>query len=57
MKQLIEFIREDEGSTAVEYGLMLALIAVTLLLVLQMLSENINTKFAEASEAIEAAPP
>jgi Flp pilus assembly pilin Flp len=36
---------------------MLALIAVSLLLVLKLLSENINTKFVEAGEAIEAAPP
>lgn len=56
MRQLIERLRAEESSTAVEYGLMLALIAVSLLLVLELVSENINTKFKESSAAIDAAP-
>ena len=56
MRQLIERLRTEESSTAVEYGLMLAFIAIALLLVLELVSENINTKFKESSAAIDAAP-
>jgi pilus assembly protein Flp/PilA len=31
MKKLIAFIKEEEGATAVEYGIMVALIAVVII--------------------------
>ncbi len=39
------FIRDEEGATMVEYGLMLALIAVVCILVITALGSNARNKF------------
>jgi pilus assembly protein Flp/PilA len=52
------FVREEEGATMVEYGLMVALIAVVCILVVTALGENlwatfdtVNTEVKDASGA------
>lgn len=42
------FVREEEGATMVEYGLMVALIAVALITVVMALSTGIQGTFQEA---------
>ena len=45
MKQIVRFMREDEGTTAVEYGLMLALISAALIAAVTLLGTNLGTRF------------
>lgn len=46
----------DEGATAVEYGLMVALIAVVIILAVTALGQGVSGKFTEAANAIKNAP-
>ena len=42
----------EEGATAVEYGLMVALIAVVIITAVQTLGTNLNTKFTSVGTAV-----
>jgi pilus assembly protein Flp/PilA len=46
------FFREEEGATMVEYGLMLALIAVVCIAVVTTLGTSIQAMFADVSDAV-----
>lgn len=46
---------KDEGATAVEYGLMVALIAVVIIGVVTTLGENLMAKFGEVADAVGGA--
>lgn len=49
--QAKRFLREDEGATMVEYGLMVALIAVVCILAVSTIGKNLNSVFNDiASE-------
>ena len=53
MKAMIKkFFREEEGASAVEYGLLVALIAVVIIGAVTALGGAISTKFTAASTAI-----
>jgi pilus assembly protein Flp/PilA len=53
MKKLIARLRKNEaGATAIEYGLIAALIAVVLIGTLTTLGQRMNTKFGNISTAI-----
>jgi pilus assembly protein Flp/PilA len=39
MKKLIKFFKDEEGATAVEYGIMVALIAAVIILVVATLGQ------------------
>ena len=45
MEQLKKFFREEEGATAVEYGLMVALIAVVIIIAVGILGNNLSLLF------------
>ena len=45
MKKLIGFIREEEGATAVEYGIMVALIAAVIIVAVGAVGTKVNTAF------------
>jgi pilus assembly protein Flp/PilA len=56
MKQLIEkFIREEEGASAVEYGLLVALIAVVIIGAVTTLGTSLRDKFGEAASGVSGA--
>jgi len=55
MKWLKLFLKDEEGVTAVEYGLMLALLAVVIIIGAQVLGTNTNAKFEEMATEIESA--
>jgi pilus assembly protein Flp/PilA len=40
-----QFIREEEGASAVEYGLLVAGIAVAVMVSIYLIGTNLNTKF------------
>ena len=52
VKQIVRFMREEEGTTAVEYGLMIALISVLLVGAVQLLGTNLNLRFREVAGVI-----
>ena len=54
-KFLSRFVRDESGVTAMEYGMIAALIAVVILGILQTLGTNLNTTFFKISSAVSAA--
>jgi pilus assembly protein Flp/PilA len=44
--------RDERGATAVEYGLMVALIAVVIISAVQLLGTNLLAKFQEVATAV-----
>ncbi len=55
MKKLLKKIsKSEEGATAIEYGLIAALIAVVLIASLTALGNNMRTKFNAVSTAVSS---
>jgi pilus assembly protein Flp/PilA len=54
-KFLAQFIRDESGVTAMEYGMIAALIAVVILGVLGTVGNDLNTTFDKIKSAIETA--
>ena len=53
MKSLFSrFINDQAGATAIEYGLIAALISVVCITVLTTVGSNLNTKFTSVSYAL-----
>ena len=55
MKRIMNFFKDESGATAVEYGLMVALIAVVIIGVVRILGENLNDTFTAAGDAVQGA--
>ena len=55
MKKLINFFKDEEGATAVEYGLMVALIAVVIIAAVGVLGINVSTQFQNVADHIGGA--
>lgn len=56
MKNLYaRFIKDESGATAIEYGLIAALIAVVLITVLGSLGSSLNTTFDKIDKAVQTA--
>ncbi len=49
---VLDFLKEEDGPTAVEYAVMLALIVVVCLAAIGTLGTNANAKFEEVGAAI-----
>ena len=49
---VVEFLRDEEGPTAVEYAVMLALIIVVCLAAISVLGSNASGKFVEVALTI-----
>jgi len=53
MKKFIsKFMSDESGATAIEYGLIAALIAVVIIAAVTALGTNISAKFGEVATAI-----
>jgi pilus assembly protein Flp/PilA len=53
MKTLIaKFVSDDSGATAIEYGLIAALIAVVVITALTTIGTNLDTKFTAVATAL-----
>jgi len=48
-------ISEDRGATAVEYALMVALIAVVIILAVTFIGTSASTKFSQVGSAVDGA--
>jgi pilus assembly protein Flp/PilA len=52
MKKLINFFKDEEGATMVEYGIMVALIAAICVAVITTLGTQVQTAFQTTSDAL-----
>jgi pilus assembly protein Flp/PilA len=50
---LSRFIRDEHGATAIEYGLIAALISVAIIAALQKLGANLTTTFTNIAAALQ----
>lgn len=54
-KQVKRFMRDEEGATAIEYGLIVGLIAVVLIVIFTTLGEGLGDLFTSASDGVSTA--
>jgi len=52
MEKMIRFFKDEEGATAVEYGLLVALIAAVIVGIVTTLGGNIKAAFTTVSDAV-----
>ena len=52
MEKLIKFFKDEEGASAVEYGILIALIAAAVITVITALGTKINSAFDKVEKAI-----
>ena len=53
MEQIRNFFKDESGASAVEYGLLVSLIACVIVLAVKSLGQTLNTKFTEADTQIK----
>ena len=54
-QKLINFFKDEEGATMVEYALMLALIAIICIGAVTVIGQNADSTFQEAADQLGAA--
>jgi pilus assembly protein Flp/PilA len=54
-KFVTRFLKDESGATAIEYGLIAALIAVVLVTALTAVGGSLNDKFTEISDTVSSA--
>jgi len=52
MSNLIKFVKSESGATAIEYGLIAALIAVVIIGAVTLTGGSLNTTFTSVSNAL-----
>ncbi|MDO9453979.1 MAG: Flp family type IVb pilin [Stagnimonas sp.] len=55
VKQILNFLKDEEGASAVEYGLIVGLIAVAVVAVLISMGGGMNTLFERVDGDIDTA--
>jgi pilus assembly protein Flp/PilA len=55
MKRMKKFFKSDLGATAIEYGLIAALISVVIIAALQLTGNSLKTVFNSVSSALTTA--
>ena len=55
MKFFNKLLRDEQGATAIEYGLIAALIAVAAITAMQSLGSELNTTFTTVSDNLSTA--
>ena len=53
IKYISKFHRNEEGATAIEYGLIAALVAIALIAALQTLGGSLSTMFGNVSTTLD----
>ena len=54
-QKLINFFKDEEGATMVEYALMLALIAIVCITMVKAIGTSANTTFSSAATELKSA--
>jgi len=52
VKQILNFLKDEEGASAVEYGLIVGLIAVAVVAVLLSMGGGLNTLFGKVDTEV-----
>ena len=52
-KLISRFVRDESGATAIEYGLIAALIALVIITVLSTIGTDLNTKFTSVASGLK----
>jgi len=52
MSKLMKFFRDEEGVTAIEYGLIAALIAVAVIITVTLVGSKLDTTFSKVASAM-----
>ena len=52
MKFFARFLKDESGATAIEYGLIAALISVAIITAVTTVGDNLNTTFTSISSAL-----
>jgi pilus assembly protein Flp/PilA len=55
MNMIARFAKDESGATAIEYGLIAALVAVAIILILQVMSSQLNSTFALVATKLASA--
>ena len=55
MTTIARFAKDESGATAIEYGLIAALVSVAIIVALQTLATSLNTTFSKVSSNMTAA--
>ena len=55
VKHIVRFMKEEDGATAVEYGLMVALIAVVIIGAVTILGTNLRGTFTTVGNSVATA--
>jgi len=56
IKKLTQFFKDEDGATAVEYGLMVALIAAVIIAAVTIVGQRTNEAFVQTGAALPPAP-
>jgi len=57
MSMIRKFVKDDSGATAIEYGLIAALVSVACIAVLGTLGDNLNATFSAVATNLSTAAP
>ena len=52
MGRFIAFLKDEEGATAIEYGLLAALISIAAIAAMTSVGSNLSTKLGEVATAL-----
>jgi len=52
LKHVTSFCRDEEGATAIEYGLIAALVSIAAITALTQVGNSVNTMFTSVSNAL-----
>lgn len=55
MSSFRRFVKDDSGATAIEYGLIAALVSVAIIAILSTLGDNLNATFKAVADNLESA--
>jgi pilus assembly protein Flp/PilA len=56
MMKIRKFVENNKGATAIEYGLIAALIAVALIGTLTTIGSNLDSRFEQVDDAVKINP-
>jgi pilus assembly protein Flp/PilA len=57
MSTMRKFLKDDSGATAIEYGLIAALVSVAIIAMLSLLGNNLNATFKAVADNLETTAP